>query len=298
MSSIDYHRHTLRLEALPKAQRHAEIVRFSQRIRVFHYATESEHLAPHGGGLSLKMVFRGAETFTIGSQRMRLCAGEALLMPPGVEYGSEISQRTESFSAFFPQQVYLQLGAAVCSTPGIGLETPCQTTLAPLPPVPVKADAELVASLRAAHRNLVQHNHERAAELLQEAALRLLHTSAELKIADERLALVRTSQRQELLRRLQRARTYLHDNLAQQVDLDCLAEVSHVSRFHLLRSFRRAFGLTPAQYQTQLRLERAALLLQHKQFRVSEVAFAVGYRNHSAFSRAWKQRYGCPPSAT
>lgn len=30
----------------------------------------------------------------------------------------------------------------------------------------------------------------------------------------------------------------------------------------------------------------------------AQVARAVGYRSHSAFSRAWRQRYGGPPTST
>ncbi len=295
MGSIDYHRHTLRLEALPPAQRLREIQRFSQRIRVFHYATDREQLAPHGGGLSVKMVVRGAESFLVGGQRLRLRAGEALLMPPGIEYGSEITQLTESFSAFFPQRLCLQLGAAARSPSSDALEPPSRAFLPPIALMPIHADAALRADLRAAREHLEHQAHERAEELLQEAALRLMLTTHELKAAEERLALMRAGQRHELLRRLQRAQAYLHDNIARPVDLECLAEVSHVSRFHLLRSFRQAFGLTPAQYHAELRLERAAVLLRKKQLPVSEVAHAVGFRSHSAFSRAWKRRYGYPP---
>ena len=138
--------------------------------------------------------------------------------------------------------------------------------------------------------------YERAEELLQEVALRLLFTTVELQNAEERLVVAHKSQRRELLRRLQRARAYIHDNIVRQVDLECLTEVCHLSRFHLLRSFRQAFGFTPAQYHAELRLRRAALLLKNDQLPVSAVALAVGFRNHSAYSRAWKRRYGYAPS--
>ena len=153
-----------------------------------------------------------------------------------------------------------------------------------------------MTGLRTARELLELQAYERAEELLQDVALSLLFTTRELQNAEEQLTLARRSQRRELLRRLQRARAYLHDNIVQQVDLECLAEVSLVSRFHLLRSFRQAFGVTPAQYHAELRLQRAALMLQKNQLSVSDVALAVGFKNHSAFSRAWKRRYGYVPS--
>lgn len=298
MGLIDYHRHTLQLEALPPAQRMLEIDRFSHRIRVFHYTTEREHLSPHGGGLSVKTVVRGSETFIIGSQRVRISSGEALLMSPGVEYGSEITHTTESFSVFFPQRLCLQLRTAARWPSVDGLDRYPNAVLWPVAPQPIESDSALRVNLRVAREHLEYGLHERADELLQEAALRLMLTASELQRAEERLALMRPIQRRELLRRLQRARAYIHDNLDHQVELDRLIEVSHVSRFHLLRSFRKAFGQTPAQYHTELRLQRAASLLQQNQQSVADVANAVGYRSHSAFSRAWKRRFGRPPQSS
>ena len=46
MESIDYNRHSLKLEALCAHRRAQEIHRFSQRIRVFHYVAARECLAP------------------------------------------------------------------------------------------------------------------------------------------------------------------------------------------------------------------------------------------------------------
>ena len=242
------------------------------------------------------MVVRGAETFILRDQRLHLRTGEALLMPPEIEYGSEISQFTESFSAFFPRRLYVELAGRVCNSSGDWLEGVQQQKNLLEPTVPIKADAALMTGLRTARELLELQAYERAEELLQDVALSLLFTTRELQNAEEQLTLARRSQRRELLRRLQRARAYLHDNIVQQVDLECLAEVSLVSRFHLLRSFRQAFGVTPAQYHAELRLQRAALMLQKNQLSVSDVALAVGFKNHSAFSRAWKRRYGYVPS--
>jgi AraC-like DNA-binding protein len=136
---------------------------------------------------------------------------------------------------------------------------------------------------------------KRAEDLLRHAAQQLLVTADELRLAEQRLSLRREPQRRELLRRLQRARAYLHDHVADGISLDRLADVCQVSRFHLLRCFREAFGSTPAQYHADLRLQRASFLLTQK-MPVAEVARALGYRSHSAFTRAWKRRHGCAPT--
>lgn len=293
MGMVDYQRQTLKLEALTQEQRRAEIARFAQRIRVFHYTTEAESLAPHGGGLSVKMVLRGAESFVVGAGTVRLRAGEALLMPPGVEYGSEISEPTESFSAFFPPSLCLDLvGGAL----GGALESAPVRSLSRQAPIPIAADACLRQALRRAHRALEAQDEVRAEELLQEAAQALLLTALDLARAGQRLDLQRAAQRRELLRRLQRARAFLHDNTSRPVFLDELARASQLSRFHLLRRFREAFGCTPAQYQAGLRLQRARILLEAREVPIFDVAREVGYVSHSAFARAWKRRFGTSPS--
>ena len=46
-----------------------------------------------------------------------------------------------------------------------------------------------------------------------------------------------------------------------------------------------------------MRLERAALLLEQRAGTISEVAYAVGFRDAEYFSRLFRQAYGIPPSA-
>jgi AraC-like DNA-binding protein len=53
---------------------------------------------------------------------------------------------------------------------------------------------------------------------------------------------------------IERARRHLEDNLAETVGLDELSRVAGLSRFHLSRTFARAYGLSPHAYQNQLRL--------------------------------------------
>jgi AraC-like DNA-binding protein len=295
MGVIDYNRRTLKLESLSAEQRSLEIQQFSRQIRVFHYATRGERIEPHGGGLSVKMVVSGAEWFMWGTNRMRLRVGEVLLMPPGVEYGSEIAEPTETFSAFFPPRLGLRL---VGEARGDAFTEVEARSFSSAEPMPIAADAQVRGMMREARLNLEAHQHDRAEELLQHAAERLLLTTHEMNLAEERLGRIRAPQRRELLKRLQRARAYLHDHTGGQVGLDRLAEVSQLSRFHLLRSFQQAFGKTPAQYHHELRLQRAAQLLKGNQLSVSDVARASGYTTHSAFSRAWKRRFGHSPSAS
>jgi AraC family transcriptional regulator len=75
-----------------------------------------------------------------------------------------------------------------------------------------------------------------------------------------------------------------------------LADRIGLSAFHFHRLFSAIAGEPPATYLRRLRLERAALRLQHSRLPVTDIAFAAGYQTHESFTRAFKSRFGVPPS--
>lgn len=76
-----------------------------------------------------------------------------------------------------------------------------------------------------------------------------------------------------------------------------LAEALDLSRRHLTRRMKEAMGTTPAAFIRARRIERAKTVLEAGAETVAEVASAVGFRSPSAFSKAFREEVGCPPSA-
>jgi AraC-like DNA-binding protein len=98
------------------------------------------------------------------------------------------------------------------------------------------------------------------------------------------------------LARLCRARDLIRECYTGPVTLgDCAAEAG-LSPWHLLRSFRAAFGETPKAFATRLRLERAKHLLTVTDRPVTEVCFDVGFSSLGTFCTRFKQAVGCPPA--
>ncbi|MBD0254250.1 MAG: helix-turn-helix transcriptional regulator, partial [Cytophagales bacterium] len=63
--------------------------------------------------------------------------------------------------------------------------------------------------------------------------------------------------------------------------------------------YRKLYALTgqsPSDCIRTLRLRRGAELLAQKAGNVSEVAYRVGFKEPSYFSRCFSQAYGCSPS--
>jgi AraC-like DNA-binding protein len=101
----------------------------------------------------------------------------------------------------------------------------------------------------------------------------------------------------DIFRRLCRARDVMHAQHAERLTLAGLAREAGVSRYHFLRLFRDAFGATPHEYLTRVRLGRAKKLLAGDSHSVTDVCLDVGFSSLGSFSTLFAERFGCPPSA-
>lgn len=84
---------------------------------------------------------------------------------------------------------------------------------------------------------------------------------------------------------------------ARDLVLDDLAEVAGLSKYHFLRCFAATYGLTPVQYLTRRRIERAQDLLRATNLTVTEVCRLVGYESLGSFSSRFTELVGLSPSA-
>jgi AraC-like DNA-binding protein len=101
----------------------------------------------------------------------------------------------------------------------------------------------------------------------------------------------------ELLPRLRRARDHIDRCYQRPLDLDQLAAVAGVSKFHFARCFEAAYGETPIRYLTRRRIERAQDLLRAANLTVTEVCMMVGFSSLGSFSSRFAQLVGESPTA-
>ncbi len=141
-------------------------------------------------------------------------------------------------------------------------------------------DADLVRLFLNFHRAV-----EIAASLLKQEVLRfsilaqLIIRYANLPCALQPLKKERTS--------VQQVREYLHDNYAENVSLDRLAQIVNPSPYHLNRIFCAEVGVPPHAYQTQVRIDRAKQLLS-KGIPIKQVAADTGFTDQSHLNRHFK----------
>ncbi|MEK6321913.1 MAG: AraC family transcriptional regulator [Acidobacteriota bacterium] len=88
----------------------------------------------------------------------------------------------------------------------------------------------------------------------------------------------------------------LHKEPAHPWTVSDLARCVGLSRTRLAERFRHFLGESPMAYLAQWRLKVGAEILQSTEDSVAEVAAAVGYASESAFNRAFKREFDCPPA--
>ena len=96
---------------------------------------------------------------------------------------------------------------------------------------------------------------------------------------------------------VRRVRDHIDRNFAGPLTLRDLAALSGMSRFHLVREFRAAYGETPIRYLSRRRIERAQDLLRYANLTVTEVCMAVGYSSLGSFSSRFSELVGESPAA-
>ena len=89
---------------------------------------------------------------------------------------------------------------------------------------------------------------------------------------------------------------FLSVHYPSDIRISDLADQFHFSADYLSRLMRRHSGVSPKAYLQQLRLRQAMDLLHHTDSPIEEIAAACGYRDPSAFFRAFKQATGESPA--
>lgn len=97
--------------------------------------------------------------------------------------------------------------------------------------------------------------------------------------------------------RVSKAIQYLTSSDLGRVSVKSAAEHVGISERQLLRVFEKQLGLSPRAYITQIRLNRAKVMLSETNLSVAAIALAVGYASGSELGRAWRKKYCCSPSS-
>jgi AraC family transcriptional regulator len=105
-----------------------------------------------------------------------------------------------------------------------------------------------------------------------------------------------SSRRTNYAERLNRVIQYIYDHLDEEIDLNQLADIAHLSPYHWHRVYHALNGETIAATVKRLRLHRAAGYLAQTSMSIDAIAEKSGYDTPQSFTRAFKSAYGMPPA--
>jgi AraC family transcriptional regulator len=95
----------------------------------------------------------------------------------------------------------------------------------------------------------------------------------------------------------QKALWFIESHLADELTLEGIAGVGGISRFHMVRAFAAATGLSVMRYVRARRLSEAARALANGAPDILTLALDADYGSHEAFTRAFRDHFGVTPEA-
>jgi AraC-like DNA-binding protein len=275
--------------------------KFGSDNLVLHASARRHVVDGFAGPLSIKSVIRGEVDWIVDGRNLQVDPATFLILNDGQTYSMNIdSMRTvETCCVFFHRGFVEQVAQDVTTPLEPSLKSPWRSA----------PDLEFLSRLHTdgkrgvlpqmwslgerCSRGLQPSNFEEDFLILAEKLLMLYR---EIKAQISRVPAAKPSTRDELFRRLEVAREYLHGNLHNRISLDDVSREACISRYHLHRAFKQVFRSTPHTYLTKIRMERARILLQTGHSAM-ETTLALGFESPSAFTRLFRAHYGVTPSA-
>lgn len=100
----------------------------------------------------------------------------------------------------------------------------------------------------------------------------------------------------EDVEKLHFVREYLEQHTDQNLSMDQLARLSGLNSFKLKKGFKENFGQTVFGYWTEVKLQKARMMLIEEEMAIAEVSHKIGYKNPQHFTAAFKRHFGFVPS--
>ncbi len=95
---------------------------------------------------------------------------------------------------------------------------------------------------------------------------------------------------------IQKIRIHMHENVEQEIDLASIAGDHQIGYSYFRKMFKRYTGVSPHQYQLELKILRAKELLISTDKSIKEIGYHLGFNSIYYFSRFFKDRTGVSPS--
>ncbi|WP_314178432.1 AraC family transcriptional regulator [Streptomyces winkii] len=248
--------------------------------------------APSMSGTVLAVIAQGAKTLALGERVFEYGAGQYLVASVDLPVTGHFTEASPERPALgfglmlepsAVAELLLQTGAGGAPRSGGGAPSGIAVSDAP---------AELLDAVIRMLRLLDEEPRDRAvlAPLVKREILWRLITGEQGTIVRQ-LGLADSS-----LSHVARAVHWIREHYAQPFRVEDVARLSGMSVSAFYRNFQAVTAMSPIQFQKQIRLQEARLLLATRPHDVTGVGQSVGYDSPSQFSREYRRQFGAPPS--
>ncbi len=252
------------------------------------------------GWLSVKTFGGGYAHYEVGSGHHAVDETSYLVLNEDQTYAINIESRlmVESFCLFFAPGFAQEVQRSLSTRTERLLDQPEAGNGAPVRffEKNYSHDRVLSPALRRLRGDYRNHDRGWLTEQFHGIIERLLRVHQIARKETTCLESVRSATREELYRRVCRARDYASALFAEPVTLNDMAGAACLSPNHFLRTFRQLFGQTPHQFLIERRLREARRLLAEEESPVTEICLAVGFESLGSFSTLFRKRFGVSPS--
>lgn len=82
---------------------------------------------------------------------------------------------------------------------------------------------------------------------------------------------------------------YIDTHYKENINLDMLAEINHVSKYYMVHAFTEEYGISPINYMISCRIREAKQLLKTTDYSQAVISRMLGFSSPSYFSQAFRK---------
>lgn len=253
---------------------------------------------------TLKFVFSGSKSYKINGRSLTVYPDYFLSMNKNTSFESSILSReyVQSLSVSFSSTFVNDTLAAFTKPTSFLLDN--FSTYNSLEPYFPESLLRVKRNLKFNLKHIGRYIHTNISDdnLLEEYLHHTFINYAEIVFSDvllkeDCLNCSKKNTKKELIKRLGIAKDFMYCYYNQPITLAEIAANSCLSVNHLLRTFKQAFGETPYQFLTKIRLMRANDLLKNSRYPLNEVVSMVGFECSSSFIRLYRSHFSQTPGS-
>lgn len=254
-------------------------------------------------GVGIKYVMQGVERYTVNGQYHPV-GRDRYLVVNGTCTGRVAIDSDKGVAGLcveLPHDLVNEVAATLTAPGGLDSIIPdCGLTDDRLRPSAYAAGLTrvgmLLRQLSAAPEYTSQEDRPVGMEVYHRLVEALLVDQARDGVLSAMIPAVSRTTREELFRRVELGRAYMHDHAASPLSVAQMAAAAAMSEYHFSRAFRNVHGRSPYAYLLELRSAAAKELVQGSDLSLTDIAASCGFADLQTFSRFFKRRFGAAPS--